>query len=287
LLVFLVVGVYGVAVLAVNYPRPAPTPTAVSKARIGAADWLLGHREEVLGEDNAILWSMVARSAALTRDPALRALVDDYLQRYMVPRTGDPQRQLFGLSYRPLSLGMEGLESIQDYQLFHLYALTCDPRLSALARVTAQQDPAFCPASQPLRPACTTHQLMGLRLAEEYGCMSRDATAATKVLLLDRIERQLYWDVRLVDTYIQRALMLTEERGPSGAGAPALQNILRMQVADGGWSRSQAILPLGGGKWFGITEGGLGIVEKRGQFHATAQVLLLYSLVEAGSVGRE
>jgi hypothetical protein len=273
---------YGLVLIAVNHARPVPSIAIVRDARLSAADWILRHREDVLQEDNAVLWWMVARSAALTHDSALKALVDEYRGRYMVPRTGDPQRQLFGLTYQGGPLNFELLATFEDYQALFFYALTCDRQAPAPGRIAAQQNADFCPDSQPLRPACTTHQLMGLRLAEEFGCMSADATSATKGVLLKRIERQLFWDVRLVDTYLQRTLMLTEERGPSGAGAPALQNVLSVRMPDGGWSRSQPLVPVGQGKWLGVTETGFGIIEKRGQFHATAQALLLFSLVESG-----
>jgi hypothetical protein len=284
-LLLLLACAYGSVVLVTNHSRPMPSLAVITEARLSAAGWILAHRDAVLNDDNPILWSMVARSAALTNDPALLALVDEYLRRSLVPRTSDPFRKLFGLTYPGKMLGLGGLERVQDYQVFFLYALTCDPQIIALARVAAQLDPQFCPDRQPLRPACTTHQLMGLRLAEDYGCLPAGSMAETRAVLLNRIERQLFWDVRLVDTYIQRALMLTDERGPAAAGAPALHNILEMQMPDGGWSRSQPMVPIGRGKWLGVTESGLGSVEKRGQFHATAQVLLLLSLVESGLAG--
>lgn len=259
-----------------------PSLTVIRNGRLSAADWILQHRNDVLNDDNPLLWSMVARSAALTHDPALKGLVDEYIGRYMLPRTGAPIRQLFGLTYHSRLMDMDSLAMLDDYQVFVVFALTCDPRLSVLAIITAQQNAGFCPASHPLTPACTTHQLMGLRLAEEFGCLSASSTSAAKAALLKRIERQLFWDVRLVDVYIQRALMLTEEHGPSGAGAPALQNVLRIRMPDGGWSASQPLLPVGHGKWLALTQKGLGIVEKRGQFHATAQALLLFSLIESG-----
>lgn len=284
LLVLMVLS-YGLVVVVVNHARPMPPRDAVRDGRLSATAWLIGHRDEVLSDDNAMLWSMVARSAELTKDPALKDMVEDYLDRYMLPNINSPYRQLFGLPYQPMHWEPETLQAMQDYHVFLLFALTCAPELSALERVAAQQAAEFCPENQPLRPACATHQLMGLRLAAKFGCLPPGEPTAVKNALLDRIERQLYWDVRLVDTYIQRTLMLTEERGPSGAGSPALNNVLSMRMPDGGWSRSQPIVPLGSGKWFGVKEGGFGFLEKRGEFHSTAQALLLLSLVEAGREG--
>ena len=264
-----------------NWGRPWPSITVIRDGRVSAANWLLQHRDDVLNDPNPITWQMVARSAELTRDPALTRLVDEYLRRYMSSGASDPFRQLFGLTYDGRARPMDILSALDDYQEFFLFTLTCDPELSALKTITAQQNPDFCPTSYPLSPACSTHQLMGLRFGEEFGCLSASSISVAKTALLNSIERQLFWDVRLVDVYIQRTLMLTEERGPFGAGAPALQNVLRMRMPDGGWSSSQPFFPVRNGKWFGATRDGFGIVEKRGQFHATAQVLLLLSLSDA------
>jgi hypothetical protein len=274
---------YGLWVAAANRPRPMPSLTAIHDGRLSAARWILEHHDAVLSDNNPMLWVMVARSAALTDDPALKGLVDEYLRRYILPNAADPFRQLFGLTYHGGLRDLESLATVPDYRVFLLFALTCDPRLSALERVRAQQNSSYCPESLSLSPTCATHQLMGLRIAEETGCMSVADTAATKGVLVKRIERQLFWDVRFVDTYLQRALMLTEERGAAGAGAAALQNILRSRMADGGWSSSQPLVPVGDGRSFAATQSGFGIVRDEGQFHATAQALLLFSLFESGA----
>ena len=142
----------------------------------------------------------------------------------------------------------------------------------------------FCSAHQPLRPACKTHQLIGMYLMKERAC--GDALATNNVIdhLQNDIESQLHWDVRLVDVYMQRVLMLTLT-GKAGQLKPVwIQRILDAQLEDGGWTGFQPVIPLWSDYALGFTVKYPGVKKIETNFHATIQGVFLMALLKHGVV---
>lgn len=172
----------------------------------------------------------------------------------------------------------EDIASFPYYNWHFIYAITCDRDLEQIPEITAQNEAGFCDR-YPLRPACVTHQLMGIRLLQDRECGTAEVLADIVEQLQQRIHRQLTWDPRVVDVYLQRVLMLAESGDARSIKPIWLQNVIEAQRPDGGWSGVDPLLPLGAGRYLGF--GGRGFTLRRpvSDFHATAQGVLLFSIL--------
>lgn len=141
-------------------------------------------------------------------------------------------------------------------------------------------DPGYCD-SHFFCPACTTHQLIGFRMMQQSGCGDPLATQQAVAALQQRIHRQLTWDPRVVDVYIQRVLTLVESGAVSSVKPVWLQRILAAQHPDGGWGGIDPLLALPTGKGIGFDARGFTFAAAKSNFHATAQGIWLMSLLLA------
>ncbi len=137
----------------------------------------------------------------------------------------------------------------------------------------------FCPSRYPLRPACVTHQMMGMRFMQERGCGEKAEVDRVVHSLQDRIVLQLTWDPRPIDTYLQRVLMLIESGQAERVKPFWLQRVLDTQLGDGGWGNFYPLLPISNGKHIGFSGRGLSTGRPNSDFHATAQGVFLLSLL--------
>ena len=238
--------------------------------------WLTNHRVKILDTSNPMLWRMVQQAGDISGDERLQALFADYAQRYLDMRSNNIWRPLF----YPKSWVPVRFEEIADFPYYNwhfIYAYTCDRDLAKVPEIAAQNDPAFCDR-HPLRPACVTHQMMGLLLLKRSQCGDQVQLGHSIETLQQRIHTQMTWDPRVVDVYMQRVLMLVE----SGAGDTVkpvwLQQLIDAQQPDGGWSAFMPLVPIGGGRSIG-TSRLLSIGAPRSDFHITAQGVLLFALL--------
>jgi len=240
--------------------------------------WLTDHRAKILDTSNQILWRMVQQAGDVTGDTRLKSLFADYEQRYINKRPNNIWRPLF----YPKSWVPVRFEEIADFPYYNwhfLYAITCDRDLGKVPEIAAQNDPAFCDQYQyRLRPACVTHQMIGLLLLKRSQCGDQVQLDSSIETLQQRIRTQLTWDPRVVDVYMQRVLMLVK----SGAGDTVkpvwLQQLIDAQQPDGGWASFMPLIPVGGGRSIGISRL-LSIGAPRSDFHITAQGVLLFALL--------
>jgi hypothetical protein len=84
----------------------------------------------------------------------------------------------------------EDIASFPYYNWHFIYAITCDRDLEQIPEITAQNEAGFCDR-YPLRPACVTHQLMGIRLLQDRECGTAEVLADIVEQLQQRIHRQL------------------------------------------------------------------------------------------------
>jgi hypothetical protein len=231
----------------------------IGRALYRGIGWLRARREQILEDPNAVLWWMVERSAILCGDTKLAVLSSEYKRRHFDDSPNHPWQHLFDPD-AAVRVTRRSLSDLPYYNAHWLSALTCDPRLASLEFVSRQNHPHFC--SDRPEPACITHQLMGMRFMQSRGCGDPEVVASTIRSLQDEIVRLLTWDVRVVDVYVQRILMLVE----SGAGARLkpvwLSKVLDAQQRDGGfcWKRPSMGRPFS-------------------NFHTTAQAVMLLSLL--------
>jgi hypothetical protein len=261
-----------------NLAVSPPAESRMERALDRGVDWLVAHEERIVSTFHPVLWWMVGRSAELTQHPELQRLLRKYLEQTLTQFSNSPWRYLFESNiWVPVT--EHTLEALPDYNVLFLYGLSCDTELGERPLVRRQLESEFCPEVHPFSPACTTHQLMGVRFMQARGCGDSGQNEAVIRVLQDRIVRQLTWDPRVVDVYIQRVLMLQE----SGAGERVkpvwLQRILNAQLQDGGWGDFETVLPIPGERAVGFSGRLLSIGTEKASFHATAQAIFLLSLL--------
>jgi hypothetical protein len=97
--------------------------------------------------------------------------------------------------------------------------------------------------------------------------------------LQEMIKRQLTWDPRLIDVYIQRVLMLVDTGRGNEVKNQWLQNILNVQSNEGGGGDFQSLLALPDTRHIGFYSRGIKSGKPTDTLHATAQGILLMSLL--------
>jgi hypothetical protein len=219
---------------------------------------------------------MVQQAADISVDPRLRDLFSAYEARHLAHRRNSIWYPLFHPhSWTPVRF--EDIRSLPYYNWHFVYAITCDRELAKVPEIAVQNEAGFCDA-HTLRPACVTHQLMGLLLLKRSECGDTEQLNATIQTLQTRIRRQLTWDPRVVDVYMQRVLMLVSSGAPEMVKPVWIKKLIDNQQADGGWSPFLPLLPLGDQRYLGIKRL-LSIGKRESDFHMTAQGVLLFTLL--------
>ncbi len=276
-LIAVAAGFYGYLLWQNNRPVQPPDNMEFRHALRAATDWLQRNETRLLPHNNPMLWRMIQRSAELTGDPYLRHLFAAYRARHVRDGRAGVWYPLF-VEHAWIPVRYEDIVDLPDYNKLFIYAITCDSDLARQPDIASQLDAGFCGGLR-LRPACATHQLMGIRLLQRKGCGEPEALADIVASLQERIRWQLVLDPRVVDVYLQRVLMLVE----SGAGERVkpvwLRRVLEAQSEDGGWSAGDPLLELPGGRVVAFSGRGVTIGHLKSDFHATAQGVLLMSLL--------
>ena len=257
-----------------------PTDAEVRSSWARAAIWILSHREQVMNDDNAMLWLFVREAGRASGDERLSSLFGEYLAKQ--PDTSI-WRYVFDPDERGAALLIDFPDSFPDYNRFFVYGATCNATARADPAVVALLEPSACGSTvSGLRnPWCRTHQLMGLRFVQKSRCEPEDVTARTVAHVQDGIAAELAWDFRVQDAYIQKVMMLMESGRRTAVKAVWLRQILNGQGADGGWDGMDRITPLSGNRALYWADGRLypRVLEQRpSNFHATAQALYLLAL---------
>ncbi len=273
----LLVLLYGYLVWKNNASVTAPEPAELEATLENAIQWMEQNRDSVLAVGNPMLWYMIQQAAEVSGDRRLHRLFTDYEQRYLKERHDNRWRPLFYPgTWVPVQF--KDIASYSYYNWHLMYAIICDSELGKVPEIAAQNDPAFC-NRHPLRPACATHQLMGIRLMQRNKCGDADQLADTVKQLQQRIRRQLLLDPRVVDVYMQRVLMLTESNARDLIKPVWINNLINAQQPDGGWSPFEPLLPLGGGRYFSYGQKLFAVDQPSSSFHMTAQGVLLFTLL--------
>ena len=258
---------------AVAAPRQAELRATFDRS----IDWLENNEDTIMTIHNEVLWWMLQQAAQHSADSRLQRLFGKYEEKQLKKAYGNVWRPLFYPgTWTPVRF--ENIASLPDYNQHFIYAISCDRELEQVPGIMAQNRAGFCDQHR-LRPACVTHQLMGIRFLQRSGCGDPDELQDTVVQLQHRIQRQLTWDPRVVDVYLQRVLMLAESGNPDAIKPVWLQSVINAQRPDGGWSGLEPLLPVGNGRYLAIGSRGFTIVRPASNFHATAQGVLLFSIL--------
>lgn len=256
----------------VNSPDQAQLQATLEKAIV----WLDQNRDKILAIQTPSLWYMVQQAAEIMDDQRLKSLFTAYNKRYLENRRNIWKPLFFPGSW--VAIRFENLANLRYYNWLFFYAMLCDEELGSIPEIAAQNDPAFC-NQHPLRPACATHQLMGIRLLQRSECGDAEQLDDTVRQLQQRIRRQLQLDPRVVDVYMQRVLMLIESGASEQVKPVWIQNLINAQQADGGWSPFEPLVPLMGGNYFGYGQKFFSVKQPHSSFHMTAQGVLLFSML--------
>lgn len=240
--------------------------------------WLLNHKNEILAENNPMLWWMLDESTKFKNNPSLEILVAQYKERHIDPSSGNPWAYLFSTKMHT-HLTLDQLDSLPDYNIFFLYGLSCDASLEKEEVIKQQLEFEFCDEHHPISPACITHQLMGIRFMQRRHCGEEHLSQQLIGKLQDRIITQMTWDIRVVDVYLQRVLMLVDSGALNRVKPVWITNILNAQNKDGGWSDFQPLVHTGNNFALGFSSSIVGFRQEKASFHATAQGVLLMSML--------
>ncbi len=278
LLPLLVLALYGWGVMQNNQDVAKPTKAELAQHLELSINWLMQHKERILRDRNSMLWWMIVEAGKLSNDERLLSLSNEYLRRYPAL-----QRSIWSPLFWPqrrLRIDETTLYGLPDYNQHFIYSLHCAENLwNESALIQAQNQPDFCfQSSHIYRPACVTHQLMGVNFQQQQQCRPESELKPLIKALQDDIVMQLSWDIRVIDVYLQRVMMLQI----TGAGERIkpiwLQQILKHQMADGGWGDVDPLLSLGS-RSLVFSSRIVSLSVPRSTFHATAQGVYLLSML--------
>ena len=250
----------------------------IEHAFITSINWLDTNYTNIENIENPILWWMIKQAALTSNNDSLNRIYNKYKKDHLDIAPPNLETPMFDKFYRPRVPDISLLSNSDDYQIFFLYALSCDNDLSSEPLIQRQLKPEFC-SLHYLYPRCITHQLMGLRLMQRYQCGYEDVVTSTINKLQQTVTSELTWDFRVGDAYIQRVLMLVDTGAYSMVKPIWIKNILNAQNTDGSWDDLHPIFNLGDDLIFAHTSTLPTIKKPKGDFHATTQAIWLLSLL--------
>ena len=281
--VFLLLCLYMLMVYQNNRSIAYPQPEQLQRKLEKSVLWLVEHEEQIVNENNAMLWWMLYETQKIAPDSRIADLLDKYMQRY--------KSMLYG-AWGPLFdkekhsyLGGDSVRSMPYYNQHFIYALNCAGKIAAeLPEIKRQNEASFCHQLKYFyRPACTTHQLMGINFLFTGQCNELPEIDEVSRSLQQDIVLQLTLDVRVVDVYLQRVLMLLITGAEDSVKPIWIQQVLDHQLEDGSWGDFDPLLRLGDAGSLGFSSQILSIrQEQRGSFHATAQGVYMLSYLLVG-----
>ena len=122
MVVFLAAAV-GLLIAANNREEPLPTQARLSESLESGIAWLHANKHNLLANENPSLWYFVQRSAQLSGDPRLAALVDAHRKKYIDPQRGN---YLWEAMFNPGEPGLHvdfdavvGLSELSRVAIFH------------------------------------------------------------------------------------------------------------------------------------------------------------------------
>lgn len=276
LIVLIACSTYGV-LLFNNNRNSVPLKNEVLADRLEKSiRWIIKNEQQVLADSTPMLWWMVIEAAKIRRDPRLISLANKFAERY--PSVlGSLWGPLFGRERAPY-VDPEAIADLPYYNQHIIYALHGAKNLVLTSEIVRRQnDASFCnQLAYFFRPACTTHQLMGIHF---LGRSTGLDNAAIVGKLHKDIIRQLVWDVRVIDVYLQRVMMLVLTGAQNKVKPSWMRQIVEHQLEDGGWSNSMPLFPVGNGRFFVLDSRGISLDTPTSSFHTTVQGMLLLSVM--------
>jgi len=277
---FIVVAAYFYGVYQNNRDVPYPQQTQIQISLEQSIQWLLNHEAEVLTQANPMLWWMLFEVHKISADERIGGMLEKYQQRY-----SRIKHSVWGPLFdgrQQTQLGAYAVQGLPYYNQHLIYALNCAVDIADESILVSQQNQAdFC--HQPTyiyRPACITHQLMGINFLSTKQCNLLPNIDEVRQSLQQDIATQLTWDIRVVDVYLQRVLMLLITGKENSVKPMWIQQVLDHQLTDGGWGNFDVLLD-NGARSIGFSSRVISVGQARSDFHATAQGIYIMSVLLA------
>lgn len=242
----------------------------LSDSHARSVQWLIDHKDLISNDHNPILWGMLGKTANLTKHPELLAIYQQYKTRYRRSYEVSPLGYMLN-GYNKIDFPHADLTTYPYYNLLFMYGFSCDTFLSELASVKQQRQVDFCQNEKALAPACKTHQLMGFMYLQETNCEDPQFIQNTINTLTDEIAKQLFYDPRLIDVYIQRLMLLYESGNQTKVNPRWMERIISAQNSDGGWDNFHPIIRLGENRAVGVGAKSIEFKTLKSDFHASIQ----------------
>jgi len=266
---------YLVAVYLNNREVAYPTKDQMQQQLERSVQWLVDNENVILQQGNPMLWWMLYEAEKRSGDARLAELLNKYFLKYS--RIKDSGwGPLFGAAPHNY-LPAYSVDGLPYYNKHFIYSLNCAKSIADdLLIVEQQNQPGFCHQLNYIyRPACATHQLMGINFLSVQNCgLLPDIKQVTESLQGD-IRLQLMLDVRLVDVYLQRVLMLLITGAVDEVKPVWLQQVLDHQLEDGGWGDFVSLIDLSPDRSVGFSSRILSLGKEKSSYHATPQGVLI------------
>ncbi|THB69787.1 MAG: hypothetical protein D6B28_10835 [Gammaproteobacteria bacterium] len=279
LLLLIIIGiVYGYLYRINNKSAPLPSYTEFVESRDAAKSWIIANKDEILTDPNPMLWWMIKQSTLITKDEDLEKIYQAYTTNFHNTFPTSAWNKLIHPK-RYFRINIDEVLQYPDYNQHIIYGLTCDNELAELDIIKEQNKASFCGTYHPISPACVTHQMMGIFFAQENNCLPKQEATQLMSYLQNKAIKQLEYDPRVVDVYLQRVLMLLLTNSKDNIQPIWIKRIIDAQLSDGGWGDFDDLINIGNYNELGFTKKSIGIRKPKSDFHATAQGLLIFSIL--------
>lgn len=265
-----------------NWPREWPLKAQINQSLEAAIQWHQANEKMLLSEQSPMLWWMLKEAAVETGDPRLQHLFAQFERQLWQDPRFEVWRPLFDQEYIfQRELTPARLADLLDYNRWFVFAVTCHGRLGATSEIQSFRSASYCPRFYGYLedPACVTHQAIGALLLTERSCYDQETMRRLNDQLMERLHDQLTIDYRVIDTYIQRAWILTRSGRKDLLRATWVHRILQAQRPDGGWADAMELFPVSSTASLAFRGRGIGIVTPESNFHTSVQGLLLMALL--------
>jgi len=255
-----------------------PEASEIQQTSYKSIEWLSSNYPTIKENHNSALWWMLKEASDISDNKQLSEIYQQYKSRYLDPNPANIWTPYFRTFYKPLVPDMSAFSDYHPYQVFFVYALSCDKSLEKEPVIQEQLEADYC-GLHYLSPRCVTHQLMSVRLMQERYC-GDDAQLATLAKSLQKtIVNELTYDFRVTDSYIQRVLALAEAGNFEAIKPVWIQRIIAAQNEDGGWDDLHPLITISDTNSIGWTSTLPRYASTQSNFHATAQGIWLMALL--------
>ena len=256
-----------------------PDNQQIDSALVKSIEWLQTNKSAIESDHNPALWWMLKEASEISDKTDLVEIYAHYKKSFLDKQSLNMWSPYFTAYYKPEVPDILLMRSLRDYQIFFIYALSCDEDLGTEPVIQKQLEADFC-SLHYLHPRCTTHQQMGVRLLKKRNCGNQEKLSFLSSELIDVIHTELFWDFRVGDAYLQRSLMLAEAGRIDLIKPVWIQRILKAQNLDGGWDDIHPIFTFVDGTIIGLSSMLPVLEQSKSDFHATAQGIWLLSLLQ-------